>query len=71
LPGAQAEQRAGIVDENQRLHDLADLDADRGCRLLRRPRRVRELLHLGVEAELAEAFLESLSGWVHRCRTLG
>ena len=29
VPGAQAEERAGIVDEDQRLDDLADLDADR------------------------------------------
>ena len=71
VPRAQAEERAGIVDEDQRLDDLADLDADRGCCLLRGPGRVHELLYLGVEAEFAEALLESLSGWVHRCRTLG
>ena len=53
VSGAEAEHGPLVIDEDERLDDLPDLDADGRRRLLRGPRGLRELLDLGVEAEVA------------------
>ena len=50
VPGAEAEDWTFRGNEDERLHDLAELDADGVRGLLRRPGGVRQLAHLGAKA---------------------
>ena len=54
------------VDEHERLHDLAELAAGSGRRLLGRARRRVELLHVDVEAGSAEPLGHLQGCRVHR-----
>jgi len=71
IAGAEAKHRPGFVHEDEGLDDLTHLDAHGGRSLLGRPGRVRQFLHLGIEAELAESVLESLGSWVEHGSDLG
>ena len=60
------QQRAPVRGEDERLHDLADGDAERVGGLLRGPRVDLELDHLPVEAVLRHRRLHLLDRGLHR-----
>ena len=68
VTGAEAEQRAIGVHEDERLDDLADADADGVRSFLCGSRRVRELADLDVQPEVMKMVLETLRGRVERHR---
>jgi len=55
VAGAENEERAGGVGEDERLHDLTGFDADCGGGVGGRPCGVHQLVHIDVEAALSQA----------------
>jgi branched-chain amino acid transport system ATP-binding protein len=71
VAGAEAQERAVRVHEDERLDDLPDFDTD-GCGgISRGPRRLGELLHLHAQTHLLQTVLQALGSWVERHCKLG